>query len=132
MRRVAPAVAILVAGLTGCGTVENFTTGWQGRTKPYGGVNLAAGHIKDDDPAFALPLTLPIHAADVGLSAIGDTLTLPVTLPIALVHAIQDSINNYYFPPDEPPSDGWRRFWFSDTPPAEPTPNPSAGAGSGC
>jgi uncharacterized protein YceK len=100
---------LLVVSCAGCGTVGNFTEGWQGRTKPYGGVKIAVNGIAEEHDV-ALTYTWPFRMADVALSAIGDTLMLPVTLPIAGIHAINDGIRDYHLPkekpkpsPDDPP-----------------------------
>jgi uncharacterized protein YceK len=68
----------------------------------YGGVRLASQmgwdytHYKSQDGAelFAVPYGIGIWAIDMPLSAVGDTLTLPVTIPAAL----ERSIHDYYFP----------------------------------
>jgi hypothetical protein len=123
------ALGTLVLALTGCGTARNFVdfpedTGQ--RTKPYGGVRLAVEGIKNEHDV-AMTFTWPFRLADVGLSAVGDTLTLPVTLPIALGYAVTDGINAYYFPKEPPTGERqseWRRFWFNEPvspPPAEQT-----------
>ncbi|HSQ55305.1 MAG TPA: hypothetical protein VLM40_06130 [Gemmata sp.] len=96
--------------LTGCGTVHNFIdfpedTGE--RTTPYGGVKIAVNGIKESYDV-ELPYTWPFRLADVVLSAVGDTLTLPVTLPIAGLHAIYDSIRDHYFPDQKPKVDNPR------------------------
>ena len=63
---------------------------------PYGGVKLAVDGINNSYDV-ELPFTWPFLVADVALSAVGDTLALPLTLPIAFVNAINDGINKYYF-----------------------------------
>jgi uncharacterized protein YceK len=118
MRRIA--AALTLTGIVGCGTVENFVTGPDGRTTPYGGVRIAADKCNPAsgryyDVAFALGW--PFYVTDVPLSAIGDTLTLPLTLAAALGHAINDSIKDYYFPPDRPTGDQLRQSWSGDVPP---------------
>jgi uncharacterized protein YceK len=89
-RAIACGMFALTLALTGCGTARNFSKGWEGRTKPYGGVRIAVGTV------------LLFWTTDVPLSAIGDTLTLPLTLPIAGVHAVHDSLRDYYFPEQKP------------------------------
>jgi len=98
------ACGIVALALTGCGTVQNFVdlpefeASERGklRTKPYGGVRIAAKRFQAD--LVELALLWPLWTTDVVLSAVGDTLTLPVTLPIAGMHAIHDSFCDYYFP----------------------------------
>ncbi|MBP3958138.1 YceK/YidQ family lipoprotein [Gemmata sp. G18] len=92
-----PAIAALAFVLAGCGTVENFTRGYKGQTKPYGGVQIAANRFNEDPIAVAL--MLPFWTTDLGLSAVGDTVALPVTVSLAIVRGISD----YYFPKDETP-----------------------------
>ncbi|VTS02115.1 : DUF1375 [Gemmata massiliana] len=92
------AITVLAFVLTGCGTVENFTNGYKGQTKPYGGVQIAANRFNEDPIAVAL--MLPFWTTDLGLSAIGDTAALPVTASLAIVRGISD----YYFPKDKKPA----------------------------
>jgi uncharacterized protein YceK len=102
-----------VATCAGCGTVQNFTEGWHGRTEPYGGVDIVRDRFREADDVKTA-LFFPFWTSDLALSAIGDTLALPVTLPIAFTNAMCDSIRDYYFPkdrapeqqppPDDPPS----------------------------
>lgn len=79
----------------------------------YGGTRLAARMGRDyvnytsPDGAelFAVPYGLGIWAIDVPLSLVGDTLTLPVTIPAEINHSIEE----YYFRPgtytDEEPTE---------------------------
>lgn len=115
MKRVL-AIGVLLLSLTGCGTVQNFTEGYERKTRPYGGVKIAASGFADDPVAVALKF--PFMTADVVLSAVGDTLTLPVTVPLSFAHAVHD----YYFPPDEPGANEWRRFWGDHTLPVREKP----------
>ena len=98
---LAAIAALAAAACAGCGTVQNFTVGWKGRTEPYGGVNIAVNRMKK---ACDVEQTVRggLYVFDTALSAIGDTVMLPVTLPIAGIHAIEDSICDYYFPDVEP------------------------------
>ena len=57
----------LSATLCGCGTMDNMTGG---ERRMYGGVRQDVQHVKNGRRAAAL---------DVPLSAVGDTVTLPVT-----------------------------------------------------
>jgi uncharacterized protein YceK len=99
------AIGVLLLALTGCGTAQNFTEGYERKTRPYGGARIAAARFNDDPLAIAL--MSPLWTADLGLSVVGDTLTLPVTVPLSFANAVHD----YYFPPDEPGANEWRRFW---------------------
>jgi hypothetical protein len=67
------------------------------------------------------PLCLP----DIALSAVGDTLTLPITLAAEVYR----SIHAYYFPEKKPASNEWRKFWFNE--PQLDTPPQQAGATEG-
>ena len=100
MKRVLAIGALLLA-LTGCGTVKNLAH--DSRTGPavYGGVEIAADRFTpgSQNEGFALAFMWPAYAADVGLSAVGDTLTLPLALAIQ----ITNDINAYYFPPERSP-----------------------------
>jgi hypothetical protein len=110
MKRCALAVALLA--LTGCGTVQNFTQTAPADATVYGGGELAAAHFNIAKPLDGVTLALfwPVYGTDVVCSAVGDTLTLPVTIPLQVVRAI----NAHYFPPDKPQSNTWREFWFND------------------
>ena len=85
MKRVL-AIGMLLLALTGCGTVQNFTDGWERKTRPYGGVKIAAAQFSGD--LVAIAMMWPFYAADVVFSAVGDTATLPVTVPLAVANAI--------------------------------------------
>ncbi len=95
MRRVLAIGALLIA-LSGCGTVQNFRREPATEATVYGGVEIAAGRFNEDPIAVAL--LWPFWAADVVLSAAGDTLTLPFAISLA----ITKGINDYYFPPKVP------------------------------
>jgi uncharacterized protein YceK len=93
-------VAIL---LTGCGTVQNFRgMDDEGRRQleVYGGVARTVDSLKGCFASSDLVEVsyTPLLVFDVMLSAIGDTLTLPVTLPVSIVSGVHDSIRDYYFP----------------------------------
>ena len=99
-------VALVVTLCAGCGTMENFARPEDGGPRPmevYGGVTRSAENVKglfSGEPiAAAISLFL---VPDIALSAIGDTITLPVTVPIAITRAVDDSINDYYFPEKKP------------------------------
>jgi uncharacterized protein YceK len=116
MRRLL-AIAISAFALTGCGTVENFTQTEPDGRRPlevYGGVTRSVATVKEQ---FASDLVVvpfaPLYIPDVLLSVIGDTLTLPVTIPASVVYAINDGINDYYFPKDQP-QNARREFGFEN------------------
>lgn len=81
------ALGALACGLAGCGTVWNLRTPDEARV--YGGVQRAVSGIEraSEDPETP-PLTWPVMVADVPLSAIGDTVTLPVSLFYTITRAI--------------------------------------------
>jgi uncharacterized protein YceK len=93
---LAAALALLILIPSGCGTIANFSgKGWE-NTRIYGGV------LQDVKSAEDWITYRPISgeselqrdvgtvvgtglvALDVPLSAIGDTLTLPITIPVAI------------------------------------------------
>jgi uncharacterized protein YceK len=67
MKRKLFAGLFLSATLYGCGTMDNMTGG---ERRVFGGVRQDVEHVKNGRRAAAL---------DVPLSAVGDTVTLPVT-----------------------------------------------------
>jgi hypothetical protein len=117
MKRVL-AIGVLLLGLTGCGTVGNFQ-GKLADARPYGGVELAVVDVRQSmEGTVVLPwLTWPIIASNVPLSAIGDTLTLPITGSVAAWEASRRwwDLAFHYNKPD-PQQKEWREFWFSDQP----------------
>lgn len=80
MKRVL-AIGSLLLALTGCGTVANFSRESRALPTPYGGVEIAVEEFKK---APRIPNTLLFsdyaYAPNVVFSAIGDTLTLPITV----------------------------------------------------
>ena len=114
----AVALALMAAG---CGTVENFAVGRHGRTIPYGGTRIAADKFLDPyDVEMAWVFVFgPFWVADIGLSAVADTLTLPVAWAAGWRHIIGD----YYFPQGKP---GDQPAPAGERPAAEPiSPSPS-------
>jgi hypothetical protein len=123
MRRVLAIGALLLA-VTGCGTMGNFTRESPLDATPYGGVEIAVDWTKTR-PRIpdVLLYSDSLAATNVALSAVGDTLTLPITLPLAawrvterlwyLAFFYNDfderqrstaaGINDYYFPPNAAP-----------------------------
>ncbi len=121
MRRVL-AIGALVSALTGCGTVENFKRGGVGEATPYGGVEIAAEPFHPPpgvmNCGFPALYGYPFFAGDVVLSAVGDTLTLPVILGAKVKGALHD-----YYSAEKSVTEPnvWREFWFNDQPsPAPP------------
>jgi hypothetical protein len=109
MKRVLVISVLLLAfAQTGCGTVKNFQRESFADAKPYGGVEIAAAQFNEDPIAVAL--MWPFWTADVVLSAIGDTVALPVTVPL---YAWQ--VNNS-LAEQNPPTTDWRQFWYKDWP----------------
>jgi uncharacterized protein YceK len=93
--RMAWLAAALVCALGGCGTIGNLAD--PGRTKPFGGVirdSEASGWLMNEvseaskKPAAekaGLVLAAPIVTIDLPLSLVADTVTLPITIPVALM-----------------------------------------------
>ena len=117
----------LVLALTGCGTIQNLSRPEDGAPRPmkvYGGLSQSWGMFReafiDPEAVILSPLCLP----DVALSAVGDTLTLPITLAAA----VQRSVTAYYLPAEKPGPNEWRKFWFNEPQPSageRPRPTPS-------
>lgn len=113
---------LLVAALacSGCGTVSNFKDGYKKETRPYGGVRIATESLGNEDPIM-VGFLWPAILSDIALSAIGDTLTLPITASIAVARGVHKGINDHYFPPERgDQTNKWREFWFESTNPAPP------------
>jgi hypothetical protein len=116
--RTTAGFALVAALSAGCGTVQNFSRAQGGGERPleiYGGTKRSyetlEGMCCGDFVLFMhgarqLPRS-PLYAPDVALSVVGDTLTLPVTVPVSILRAIDkaitEGINNYYFPKDRVP-----------------------------
>lgn len=119
-RAVIAVAALTLAGLTGCGTVQNLTPALEGQMKPYGGAQIAVEECiptsaRYYDVAFAMGW--PFYIADVGLSAIGDTLTLPITGSVT-IWRIVDAMN--YMAEDHKRGlifdSEWWQFWCNGEP----------------
>jgi uncharacterized protein YceK len=111
--------------LTGCGTASNLIPK-DGRPPPlevYGGVSQSVETLRTACGDLVSVPYAPFLVPDVALSAIGDTITLPITL----VAAVHRSIIAYYLP-EEPTSNGWRKFWFNEPQP-EPPPQQAGATG---
>ncbi len=109
-----PILFSMIVSCAGCGTLRNVATSPMfGPPLPpekmvYGGVRedtkritTAFGDIKQFGDAQKSLGTNAVDAAssaiDVPLSAVGDTLTLPITVPAAIDRAVAD----YYYPKNE-------------------------------
>ena len=87
--------AALVCALGGCGTIGNLAD--PSRTRPFGGVirdSAASGWLMNEfseapsKPAAenaGLALAVPFVTIDLPLSLVADTVTLPITIPVALM-----------------------------------------------
>jgi len=114
------ACGIVALALTGCGTVGNLREPRDAQV--YGGVGIAVEDFRTGrEGQTLLPwIVWPLRALDVPLSAIGDTLTLPVAAA-AQLNRMSDS---------EPPVSAeekkyWREFWgVEDSRPLPVPPNP--------
>src|SRR5579884_2387867 len=91
--------AVLACALGGCGTIGNLADFKS--TAPFGGVSRdlqATGWLLEEAPEAAkksaaatagIAVATPIVALDLPLSLAADTITLPVTLPVALFRQSQ-------------------------------------------
>ncbi|HEY7312286.1 MAG TPA: YceK/YidQ family lipoprotein [Gemmataceae bacterium] len=91
--------AVLACALGGCGTIGNLTD--PSRTKPFGGVmrdgeasswlmnEFSEASKKPTVEKAGLVLAAPIVTVDLPLSLVADTVTLPITIPIALMRQQQ-------------------------------------------
>jgi uncharacterized protein YceK len=93
-RSVTAAIALAVVLCAGCGTVANFSRPEDGGRRPlevYGGVTRTAACLVqkiDGDVIFMPSPFVPLLVPDVALSAIADTVTLPVTLSASVARTI--------------------------------------------
>src|SRR5262249_34868183 len=78
----------------------------------YGGVARSVQTLKTDskDSGRVVTSASPLYASDVALSAVGDTLTLPITVAVAVARGI-----NSYHSEKKPPADE-SRPWKKDQP----------------
>jgi uncharacterized protein YceK len=111
---------MLALALTGCGTVGNLREPRNARV--YGGVGIAIDDFRTaQEGRTLLPwLVWPLRVLDVAASAVGDTLTLPVSA-VAELNRIANS---------EPPVSAeekqyWQRFWGVEE--SRPLPVPAEG-----
>jgi hypothetical protein len=92
--------------------MENFARPENGSQRPlevYGGVTRSAACLVrkiDGDVMFMPSPFLPLVVPDVALSAIADTVTLPVTVPVSMIRAIDkafyEGMRDTYFPEKTP------------------------------
>lgn len=114
MKRVL-AIGALLCALTGCGTVSNFQRDRITDATPYGGVKIAASGFNPSESDYvAIDLPPALCATDVALSAIGDTVTLPVTISLTAWRFLSGLWE--LSRPEEPRSmnNQWREFWFNE------------------
>jgi uncharacterized protein YceK len=113
MKRVLAIGALLIA-LTGCGTVQNFQRESPSKPTPYGGVEIAVDRFSPSSQGHGIWLMAawPAVVADVGLSAVGDTLTLPITVTLVVWRVVNIAL---FYDNTSPPSNPWRGFWFNET-----------------
>lgn len=119
MRRISVFSGLALA-LCGCGTVQNFSR--ESKTDPtvYGGVSIATARFNPDvekDDWSDQPLMLPVYAADVVLSAIGDTLTLPATVGLLFM---EPNINDDPGVAKTPKPSLWYRLIYGEDPQSYP------------
>jgi uncharacterized protein YceK len=117
MRRVVAIGALLLA-LTGCGTVQNFERDGVSGATPYGGVSIATHRYRakpQDGGGIKIDFPDSLCAADVALSAVGDTLTLPVTASLSAWRFGERLwYLAFYYDNTPPRSNTWREFWFNE------------------
>ena len=92
---------ILAASLVGCVTFNNVVEPFGGEQFVYGGTAAAGREVarvaRESEPAWVVP-GVPLSAADVPLSLVGDTLTLPITIAAASSRWMYLVIDAHYFP----------------------------------
>ncbi|MCE9564116.1 MAG: hypothetical protein K8U57_18895 [Planctomycetes bacterium] len=115
------AMGVLAFALTGCGTWKNFTEPGHGGTKPYGGVAIALERL--EEPHLDVEVALLGRMPDVPLSALTDTLTLPLAIPIAFVYAVHDGVRECFFAKSGVMGSGTLPNWLQDSQPATPSPS---------
>jgi uncharacterized protein YceK len=99
------ACGLVACALTGCGTVANVRS--PDERELYGGVRHAVDDIRSGPDEAASPwVAWPAMVANVPLSAVGDTVTLPVT---AYEKWKRISSGEPKLSPEE--RKHWRRFW---------------------
>jgi uncharacterized protein YceK len=109
------ALLLTTAALSGCGTAANLIwfAPFEGGMRPYGGVqadwSVTQGAADDlaKDSASRRPMNLVWAAIDLPLSALADTITLPLTVPYTLMH-LEPSAEPRLTRPE------WERFWHID------------------
>lgn len=83
--------ALLAVTVAGCGTLVNFEKGGLDNPKIYGGVahstEMARTWAEPDSNVRYSGLMCAFYVADVPVSFVADTLTLPITATTTLVNA---------------------------------------------
>jgi uncharacterized protein YceK len=92
-------ITVIVVMTSGCGTCANtlWFTDDEGGMRVYGGVRAdwEAAH-RAAKPSPSEPMWLPI--VDMPFSAVGDTVTLPITIPFSLLRLIHGPHNIIHSP----------------------------------
>lgn len=127
----------LATSLAGCMTALNtmYYTPTEGGKEIYGGVKLDAELFKEARAKDAPTLfgctgpvarigTVTLATMDLPLSAVGDTLTLPITMKAAFDRAIDELVDRNPEHVEE-----WRRKWFTPDKAAQQQPPPTATSG---
>src|SRR5262245_19496440 len=128
MRPAAVAVvALILAGLTGCGTVQNFARPEDGSGRPlevYGGVSRSGDALKEKAtvPDLVVVSYAPFYVPDVVLSAVGDTVTLPLTTAVTAYRLVRAMEALRVAEPSHERL--WREFWSNDPPATQPSQQP--------
>jgi uncharacterized protein YceK len=132
MKATITAVCVVVASaltLAGCGTVDNMCfENPQTNQVPmhvYGGIEADVKFLTEDEGGRANQATDPlkiVYLADLPLSLVADTITLPVTLPMAYVEKESHRSNPF---PKVPPQTGGPGV-IPNPPPAQGPPNSGA------
>jgi uncharacterized protein YceK len=127
--RIAAVCVVVGSALTlaGCGTVDNLCfENPQTNQVPmhvYGGVEADVKVLTEDDGGRANPAADPlkiVYLADLPLSLVADTVTLPVTLPMAYAEKQSHRSNPF---PKVPPQTGGPGT--TNPPPPPPAQEPS-------
>jgi uncharacterized protein YceK len=106
-------LGLLALALTGCGTTANIhlpkELGGRNQLEVYGGVSnsVAMARTCADRDGVGPKFLAALVALDVPLSAIGDTLTLPITMTVAAWRLYESSREEAKPPPaDDKPAGG--------------------------
>jgi uncharacterized protein YceK len=117
MKRVVVCAMLATSALSGCGTLGSCTNEKKEEyLRPYGGVTADLRIMKDDIAEYGeelypglpvrpfAPLEIAICACDLPLSAVADTVMLPITIPCSIGRAIvQADTTPKDYQPKHPP-----------------------------